>query len=73
MIHFQGDLDRLLFHLLYATDAESRYAADAVTAVCAGAATAGGATWRIPAEVWKIGRDKAVKELQLGRLGDRAR
>ena len=73
MTHSQGDLDSLLCHLRYANDAESRYAAAAATAVCAGAAIAGGVTWRVLAEVWKIGRDKAAKDLLTGRLGDRAR
>ena len=73
MTHSQVDLARLLYHLQYANDAESRYAAAAATAECAGAAIAGGVTWRILAEVWKIGRDKAAKDLLTGRLGDRAR
>ena len=73
MLHSQGDLARLLFHLRYANDAESRYAAAAATAVCAGAATVGGATWRILAEEWKIGLDKLVTDLHGKRLGDCAR
>ena len=73
MTHSQVHLDRLLFLLRHANDAESRYAAVAATAVCAGAAIVGGVTWLILAEAWKIGRDKVAKDPLKRRLGDRAR
>ena len=73
MIHSQEDLDHLRFHLRCANGAESRYAAAAAIAVRVGAAIAGGVTWRILAEVWKIGQDKAARDLPWGRPGDRAR
>ena len=73
MTYDQVDLGHLLFHLQLASDAESRCAAAAATAVCVGAAIAGGVTWLTLAEAWKIGRDKAVKDLHKRRLGDRAR
>ena len=73
MTYDQVDLGHLLFHLQLASDAESRCAAAAATAVCVGAATAGGATWLILAEVWKIGRYNAEKDPLQRRFGDRAR
>ena len=63
MTYDQVDLGHLLFHLQLASDAESRCAAAAATAVCAGAATAGGATMLILVEVRKTGRNIALKDL----------
>ena len=62
MTRDQVDLGLLLFHLQLASDAESRCAAAAATAVCVGAATAGGATMLTIVEVWEIGRNIALKD-----------
>ena len=66
MIPSQEDLASLGIRLRYVNGVGAQYSAGAATAVCAGAVTAGGATWRILA-------DKAAKILRTGGSGKRAR
>ena len=73
MTRDQVDLGLLLSHLQLASDAELQYLGFAATAAYAGAATAGGATTLILVEVWKTGRNIALKDLARKCFGDRAR
>ena len=66
MLPSQEDLARLGIRLRYVNGVDAQYSAGAVTAACAGAVTAVGATWLILA-------DKAAKILRTGGSGKRAR